>query len=98
VSKKDLDEYAGDLAEYFIILKTYKELTDNDMSTAYQLSKDAIALADRFTEIHFDLRKYEESNKTKEAAMKDLFEKREKRLTKIHDQSRMVWARGKERG
>ena len=94
--KTELDDFADELGQYFQILKGYAGLPDNACPEAYQLAQDAIVLSDRFSEIHYNLRRQEQLTKVKDAALKDLIQSREKRLKEIHIHCRMVWSRCKE--
>jgi hypothetical protein len=90
---KDIDDYAEDLTQYAAILEGYSGLPDNAPTIAYTLAQDAIALADRFSHIHYELRKTEQLTHTKDAALKDLILSKHKLLKEIHIHCRMVWAR-----
>lgn len=86
--------YSAELKQYKTLLEAYQGLTDNDPAQAFNIMQDALNLAERFSEIHFDVRREEKIIKVKDAALKDRMEQIYKILREIHTGCRMIWARG----
>lgn len=81
---------------YQEIWDTYQDIEDTDKLTAYELMKKSLALADRFSDIFYQLRKMEKAKLIKDPALKDRIRDREKYLREINQEARMIWNRKEE--
>lgn len=90
--------YQAEVEQYRMILTCYQALTDVDAAQAFNLMQDALVLAERFSELHFAVRREEKLHGTKDAALKDRLEQIYKILREVHVGCRQIWARGKEAG
>lgn len=76
------------------IIQRYDKIQDNDISTAYQLSKDSLQVFNRFSEIKHDIKK--QSSRGKDAHLKDRLKEICEYLMTVSTHSRMIWKYGKE--
>lgn len=71
------------------IIQRYDSLQENQIAQAYQLSKDALQLYNRFCFIKHKVKK--DSTRGKDAALKDWLKEIVDYLDKVSTHSRMVW-------
>jgi hypothetical protein len=76
------------------IIERYDNLTENDIETAYQLSKDALQVFNRFIFIKYEIKK--NSTRGKDAHIKDYLKEICDYLYTVSTQSRMIWKYGLE--
>jgi len=76
------------------IIERYDKLQENNISNAFQLSKDALQMFNRFSEIKHDVKKL--SSRGKDAALKERLKEICEYLITVSTASRMVWKYGKE--
>jgi len=85
--EKDIELYNG-------LLEDFEKLDSSDYASAYELSRIALSLADRWNEIMLDSAKYSKDfNKTKSEFTSYCYQKF-KILMKIHDFARVVYRQG----
>lgn len=71
------------------IIQRYDNLQENQIAQAYQLSKDALQVYNRFCFIKHKVKK--DSTRGKDAALKDWLKEIVDYLDKVSTHSRMVW-------
>lgn len=93
-----MDNYQVEVNQYLALLTNYQALTDVDHDQAFNLMQDSLILAERFSEIHFEVRKDKTLNKSDSAALKDRMWAIYRVLREVHVGTRMIWSRGKDNG
>jgi hypothetical protein len=71
------------------IIQRYDKLQENDIISAYQLSKDALQVFNRFCYIKHEIKK--NTTRGKDAHLKDYLKEICEYLYTVSTQSRMVW-------
>ncbi|MDA8212182.1 MAG: hypothetical protein M0021_09935 [Clostridia bacterium] len=92
----DYQNYQTEVDQYLTILGTYETLTDVDQAVAFDLMQRSLALAERFSEIHFEVRKDKALSKSDAAALKDRMWAIYRILREVHVGCRQIANRGKE--
>lgn len=80
--------YIKDLEMYYDIKKRYRFLRSEDITGAFNLSKDSMIAFDRFSEIREEIR---ESSGREGAATKDRLKDMCDFLEEVSTHSRMIW-------
>lgn len=83
------EKYQEDTILLGNIIMRYDKLIENDIETAYQLSKDALQVFNRFCYIKHEVKK--NSSRGKDAHIKDYLKEICDYLYTVSTQSRMVW-------
>lgn len=84
-----ITEYSEDTILLGNIIQRYDILQENQIVQAYQLSKDALQVFNRFCYIKHDIKK--KSSRGKDAHLKDWLKEICDYLYTVSTQSRMVW-------
>lgn len=90
--------YQTEVEQYLGLLTNYQALTDVDHEQAFNLMQDSLVLAERFSEIHFQVRVDKALGKFEAAALKDRMWAIYRILREVHVGCRMIWSRGKDNG
>lgn len=85
-----------DIKQYKDILNEFKTLDSADYTTAYNLSQDALVLADRWNEIMLESVKYSRDLEVTKSDFTNYCYQKYKVLMKIHDFARSTWRQGQE--
>ena len=81
--------YEEDKKQYVQIKNRFQDLHENDIAGAYQLMKDSFAVAERWEQIKYDIKK--ELGRGQETALKDRLEEMCRYLREISITCRMIW-------
>ena len=87
-------EYLQDAKLFNSIVTRFENLQENDIEGAYNLTKDAFQVYNRWSKIKCDIKK--ELGRGEKAALKDRLEEMCKYLKEVGVTSRMVWKYSKE--
>lgn len=85
--EKDIELYNG-------LVEDYNNLDSSDYATAYELSKLALSLADRWNEIMLNSVKYSKELDYTKSEFTNYCYQKFKILMKIHDVGRMIYRQG----
>lgn len=87
-------EYLQDAKQFNSIVTRFENLQENDIVGAYNLTKDALQVYNRWSKIKCDIKK--DLGRGEKAALKDRLEEMCKYLKEVAVTSRMVWKYAKE--
>jgi transcriptional regulator of heat shock response len=76
------------------IIERYEKIQENQLQQAFQLSKDALQICNRFSQIKHDVKK--QSSRGQDAATKERLKDICDYLDKVSTHCRMIWKYGKE--
>ncbi|MDP4143202.1 MAG: hypothetical protein Q8936_01790 [Bacillota bacterium] len=99
ITKRDteLDEcFPVDADQFYDILQKFMEITPENYLTAFQVSKDALSLADRWSCLMTNAGKLALSNKINKTELKDYCYRKYQTLKYIHEFLRMIWNKGEQ--
>ncbi len=82
--KKDIDDYK-------VVLDNYEVLSSEDGYTAYELAKQALVLADRWSEISFQSSQYSAKYEVSKSAFYDYAYRKYRVLMQVHEFCRVVY-------
>ena len=88
------EEYLQDAKLFNSIVNRFENLNENDVLGAYNLSKDALQIYNRWSKIKYDIKK--DLGRGEKAALKDRLEEMCKYLKEVSVTARMVWKYSKE--
>lgn len=91
--------FAEDINLYYDIMERYLKLTPENYVGAYELSKDALVMVDRFSNLSADATKLSLSNviaKTNKTDIKDFCYRKLKVMHGVYETARMVWNKGEQ--
>lgn len=91
-----MEELEKDIREYDTLFVEYRTLESNDYTTAYDLSKRALILADRWNEIMINGFKYAKELDIAKTKFETYCYQKWKMLMKMHDYCRMIFRQGKD--
>ena len=83
-----------DIKQYNELVSSFKALSSSDYTTAYNLSQDAIILADRWNEVMLNSVKYSKELEVTKSDFTSYAYQKFKILMKIHDFCRVVYRQG----
>lgn len=83
------EEYGKDAEQFNSIVRRFNNLAENDINSAFKLSKDALQVYNRWSKIKLDIKK--DLGRGEKAALKDRLEEMCKYLKEVSVTSRMVW-------
>lgn len=87
-------EYLQDAKLFNSIVTRFENLQENDVLGAYNLTKDALQVYNRWSKIKCDIKK--DLGRGEKAALKDRLEEMCKYLKEVAVTSRMVWRAAKD--
>lgn len=86
------ENYSNEVIQLGNIIEKYDNLIETDITGAYQLSKEALQVYNRFSTIKYDIKK--QLTRGQEAALKDRLKEICDYLLSVSTHSRMVWKYG----
>lgn len=81
--------YEEDKKQYVNVKRKFEALQENDIAGAYKLMKEAFAVAERWEQIKYDIKK--DLKRGEQAALKDRLEEMCRYLREIAITCRMIW-------
>ncbi len=93
--KIELDEcFPEDVEQYYEIAEQYLNLTTEDFASAFEISKKAWVLSDRWSALASDAGKLATMKKLNKTDIKDYCYRKYKQMSRIHEHTRMIWNKG----
>ena len=89
-----MKELSQDIEQYEELVEIFKTLDSSDYSTAYQLSQDALVMADRWNEIMLNSVKYSKELEVTKSDFTNYCYQKYKILMKVHEMCRMIYRTG----
>ena len=92
--------FPQDMDLYYQVLDRFVDITPENFSGAYWLSKDALAMVDRFSNLSADASKLALSNtvsKTTKTEIKDFCYRKLKVMEAVYETTRILWNKGEQR-
>lgn len=89
-----MKELNQDIEQYEELIEIFKTLDSSDYSTAYQLSQDALVMADRWNEIMLNSVKYSKELEVTKSDFTNYCYQKYKILMKVHEMCRMIYRTG----
>ena len=89
-----MKELSQDIEQYKELIEIFKTLDSSDYSTAYQLSEDALVMADRWNEIMLNSVKYSKELEVTKSDFTNYCYQKYKILMKVHEMCRMIYRTG----
>ena len=86
--------YPEDSKQYREIAKEYLNLQTEDYSTAYEITQNAWALAQRWSDIQSNVSKTATEKGISKSELRDWAYQRYRQLQLMHEHSRMIWGIG----
>jgi hypothetical protein len=88
--------FPEDIDQYYQIANQFLNLNTEDFATAFEISKKAWVLADRWANISANVGKLALSNKVNKTDLKDYCYRKYRQMQYIHEFSRMLWNKGEQ--
>jgi hypothetical protein len=89
--------FPEDMKLFYEIIERFTSLTDENFAGAFKLSKDAVIMADRFSNLSLEASKLVLSSKFSRSEIREYVTRKYDILTSISTLARMIWARGVKR-
>jgi hypothetical protein len=92
--------FPEDMDLYYQVLNRFMNITSENFAGAYLLSKDALAMVDRFSNLSADAAKLALSNtisKTSKTEIKDFCYRKLKVMEAVYETARILWNKGEQR-
>ena len=95
--KTDFDSlFPEDLSQYYDMANVYLNLGTEDYATAFEVSKKAWVLADRWANISANAGKLAGMKKVNKTDLKDYCYRKYRQMQYIHEHCRMIWNKGEQ--
>lgn len=89
-----IDKLKEDIKIYNNLVEEFKTLDSSNFTKAYQLSQEALIVADRWNEIMLNSAKYSKELEYRKSEFTNYCYQKFKMLMKIHDFARVVYRQG----